>query len=127
MRKLILFMMALMLFAGCLGKPAGKTEITTGEGKMTVTEGVAGPDWCKAGTTMSLAAPTTGEVATWTIKGITTYKGRQVCAMEIKVTEKGQEGIMTYYFTEDSSYVAMVSRDPSGKETQVYELAIPQG
>ncbi len=133
MKKIFfLLIAAFIILAGCVGpstetttSPTGEvtTEVKTEEGTVTVTakEG-AGPEWCKAGSSMNAAGPA-GQM-TWTVKGFTTYKGRQVCELEVKASgeKAGEVTWMTQYFNEDSSYVAIVYRDQTGKIVSEYEL-----
>jgi len=124
MKKIfVLAVAAFVLFSGGIGSssetsvsPSGevKTEVKTGEGTtiITATEGGAGPEWCKAGTTVTTAGPT-GE-AKYVIKGITTYKGRQVCESEAKFSGEGSAGSWTYYYNEDGSFGAIIIKDASG-------------
>jgi hypothetical protein len=116
--KIIIFisLIAMVIFAGCTGKTS--TDIQTNEGKLTVSEGTgAGPDWCKAGTasTFTSVAPGSFGSASYIIKGLTTYKGKQVCEAEAKVTGTESESIYySQYFTQDGKYFVMVIKDSSG-------------
>lgn len=108
-----------MIFSGCTEKTG--TEIQTPEGKITVSEGTgAGPEWCPAGITE------TRDSGTLIIKGITTYKGRQVCQAEGKVTEAGGEtSYYVNYYTEDFKYVVIIMKDSSGKVISENEVNNP--
>ncbi len=110
MKKImILLIMASIIAAGCVGP---KTEIQTEAGKVTVQEGIGiGPEWCKAGTTVTLAE----NPMTLVVKGLTTYKGKQVCEYNGKMTVSGQEMYSTQYFTQDGSYFVTIIKDASGK------------
>ncbi|MBU4220093.1 MAG: hypothetical protein KKA10_00455 [Euryarchaeota archaeon] len=116
-----------MIFSGCTEKTS--TEIQTPEGKITVSEGVgAGPEWCKAGTTSTYSsnAPGNQGSANLIIKGITTYKGRQVCEAEGKVAVAGMESLSyLQYYTQDGKYSAMIMKDSSGKVLSENEVNNP--
>ena len=113
----IVLIMASVIAAGCAGP---KTEIQTEAGKVTVQEGIGtGPVWCKAGTTV------TTEQGSLVVKGITTYKGKQVCEMDGKFTVAGQEMYTTQYVTEDNSYAVTIIKDASGKVLSENENKIP--
>ncbi len=117
MKKMIFLpIMAMVIFAGCTGNTG--TEIQTNEGKLTVSEGTGvGPEWCKAGTTSTFtsAAPGGQGSASFIVKGITTYKGKQVCEAEAKIIGTGSESIYTtQYFTQDGKYFVTIIKDSSG-------------
>lgn len=119
MKKImILLIMASIIAAGCVGP---KTEIQTEAGKVTVQEGTGiGPEWCKAGTTV------TTEQGSLVIKGITTYKGKQVCEMEGKFTGMGIDTMYsTQYVTQDGSYGVTIIKDASGKVLSENEMTNP--
>ncbi len=101
--------MALVIFAGCTGKP--KTEIQTKSGNVAVSEGT-GPasEWCKAGTTITSTGPSAQ--ASYVIKGLTTYNNTEVCEAEAKVAGQGS---WTYYYNKDGSYGVIIIKDASGK------------
>lgn len=103
----ILSVFVLAILSGCVTGP--KQVISpTGE-KVTINNGGSGPSWCKAGT--QITASGTGAQGEYTIKGITTYKGQEVCEAEIKT---GQ-GSVSYYYSQDEQFAVMVMKDTSGK------------
>ncbi|MDO9098585.1 MAG: hypothetical protein Q7U60_10750 [Candidatus Methanoperedens sp.] len=117
MKKImILLIMVSAIVAGCAGP---KTEIQTEAGKVTVQEGAGiGPEWCKAGTTVTLAE----NQMTLVVKGLTTYKGKQVCEMEGKFTGAGIDPMYsTQYVTQDGSYIVTIIKDASGNVLSVSE------
>lgn len=108
---IVLSIILLIAFAGCTGKK--EQTISSPGGDVKVVEG-SGPNWCKAGMTMTQAGPN-GVQVTFEVKGITTYEGKEVC-------ESGwtsNEGTMTTYTNEDSSYYVMILKDKTGKETRI--------
>jgi len=110
----ILSIIAVVIFSGCTEKP--KTEIQTETGNVTVSqEGGMGPGWCKAGATTTITSAGASGQMSYMIKGITSYKGKQVCEAEGKVTGEAQGvGSWTYYYSQDGSYAVMVMKDSSG-------------
>ncbi len=119
---LILLIMASVIAAGCAGP---KTEFQTEAGKVTISEGAGvGHEWCKAGTTMTAASA--GGQMTYVVKGLTTYKGKEVCESEAKVTGAGQETMYyTQYFTQDGGYVVSIIKDASGNVLSENEMKNP--
>ena len=127
MKKFIILSIIVIIFSGCTEKTA--TEIQTNEGKLTVSEGTgAGADWCKAGTSSTFtsnAADGQGS-STFIIKGITTYKGRQVCEAETKITGTGSDSFSTtYFYSQDEKYGAWIMKDASGKVISENEVNNP--
>ncbi len=122
MKKImILLIMVSAIVAGCAGP---KTEYQTEAGKVTISEGAgAGPEWCKAGTTMNAASA--GGQMTYVVKGLTTYKGKQVCEADAKFTGAGPEMYYTQYFTQDGSYIVMIIKDASGNVLSENEMKNP--
>ncbi|MFA4934574.1 MAG: hypothetical protein WC568_01935 [Candidatus Methanoperedens sp.] len=121
MKKImILLIMVSAIVAGCTGP---KTEIQTDAGKVTISEGLgAGPEWCKAGTTVTLAE----NQMTLVVKGLTTYKGKQVCEYEGKITGAGIDTMYyTQYIPQDGSYSVMIIKDASGNVLSENEMKIP--
>jgi len=126
---IILSIIVVIIFSGCTEKTA--TEIQTNEGKLTVSEGTgtgAGADWCKAGTSSTFtsnAADGQGST-TFVIKGITTYKGRQVCEAETKYTGTGSDSFSTtYLYSQDEKYGAWIMKDATGKVISENEVNNP--
>ena len=132
MKKLIILsIVAVMIFSGCTEKTGTDiqtkdinskktvTDIKTTDGKLTISEGTGeGADWCKAGTSSTFAsnAPNGQGSSTFIIKGITTYKGRQVCEAETRITGTGSDTISySYYYSHDEKYGAWIMKDASGK------------
>ena len=105
---IILSIIGLIAFAGCTGK---QDTIKTPEGEIKISEGGSGPAWCKAGTKMTTTGAD-GKQGSFEIKGITNYEGKEVCESEWI----SNEGSVTQYFNEDSSYLVMIQKDKSGKE-----------
>lgn len=114
----ILLIVVISIIAGCVGNeqtvktPSGDVKISQGSG--------AGPDWCKAGTKITASGPQ-GE-GSFTIKGITTYQGKDVCESEWATTD----GTMTQYFNKDGSFTATVMKDKTGKVTQEFNYSAPK-
>lgn len=106
----IVSIILISIFSGCTGN---KNEVTTATGeKVTVKDGGAGPSWCKEGTQIT-STGAQGQTS-FVIKGITTYKGNEVCEAEYTYNE----GSMTQYFNEKGDYIIMVYKDKSGKIIQ---------
>ncbi len=124
MKKImILMIMVSAIVAGCAGP---KTEIQTEAGKVTVQEGTGiGPEWCKAGTTANVDAASAGGQMTFVVKGLTTYKGKQVCESEGKYTGAGLEMYYTQYFTQDGKYFVTIIKDSSGNVLSENEAPNP--
>lgn len=117
--KIILVILLIFSIATLSGCVTGPNTITApGGGKVTVNEGGAGPDWCKAGTKVTSSGPQ-GE-GTYEIKGITTYEDKSVCEAEMKVSGvPGGEGVWKYYFTENGEYAVIIMKDSTGKEQKI--------
>ena len=98
-------------FAGCTGK--NEKTISSPNGDINVVEG-SGPNWCKTGSTMIQTGPN-GEKVTFEIKGIVNYEGKEVCQSGYTSNDGG----MTIYVNEDSSYYVMIIKDKTGKETKI--------
>ena len=128
-KVIILSVIAVLIFSGCTEKTG--TEIQTNDGKLTVSEGTgSGPDWCKAGTSSTYGSNSPGGEGSfkYIIKGITTYKGKQVCEAEAKITGSNAETVYyTQYFSQDQKYVAMIMKDSSGKVISENEFNNPWG
>lgn len=108
---LILSVVLLILFSGCTSP--GEQVIKTPDGEVKISEG-SGPDWCKTGTMMTTTGPD-GKQVSYSIKGITTYEGKEVC----ESGGGGSEGSYKMYVNKDSTYYVMVITDEFGKETKV--------
>lgn len=124
-KVIILSIIAILIFSGCTEKTGNDkqtnpgTEIQTTDGKLTVSGGTgAGAEWCKAGTSSTYGSNSPGSEGSfnYVIKGLTTYKGKQVCEAEAKVTGSNAETIYyTQYISQDQKYFAMIMKDSSGK------------
>ena len=75
----------------------------TGGNSRTTGAGSAGSDWCKPGSKIMVKLPS-GEKE-FTVTGITTYKGREVCKAEL-IYENGNT---TVYYSKDGRFEAMNS------------------
>lgn len=109
---LVISVVLLIAFSGCTAKNEQTIKSPSGDVKVSV--GQSGPDWCKAGTTMTTTSPD-GKQVSYAVKGITTYEGKEVC-------ESGwssKEGSYTIYTGADGTYNVMIMRDASGKETKI--------
>lgn len=115
---IILSIIVLVAFAGCTGT---QDTIKTPDGEVKISQGGSGPDWCKAGTKMTTTGAD-GKQGSFEIKGITTYEGKEVCESEWK----SDEGSMTQYFNEDSSYLVMISKDKSGNIINKVDMSQPK-
>lgn len=114
----ILLIVTIAIIAGCIGK---EQTIKTPSGDVKVSQGTgAGPNWCKAGTSVTSSSPQ-GE-GSFTIKGMTTYQGKDVCESEWATTD----GTMTQYFNEDGSFTATVIKDKTGKVIQEFNYSAPK-
>jgi hypothetical protein len=108
---MVLSIVLLIAFAGCTSTT--KTEQTTPGGNVSTIEG-SGPDWCKAGSSLTQGQTQQGQYS-YVIKGMTTYKNQEVCEAEATVTQAGQQSYsMTYYFSKDSKFSHLIMKDASG-------------
>lgn len=128
MKKIIILsLLVVIIFSGCTEKTG--TEIQTNEGTLTVSEGTgSGPEWCKAGTSSTFAsnAPGSEGSVNYVVKGLITYKGKQVCELEAKVTGSNAETVYyTQYFSQDEKYFAMIIKDSSGNILSENEVNNP--
>lgn len=106
----ILLIVTIAIIAGCIGN---EQTVKTPSGDVKVSQGTgAGPDWCKAGT--SVTSNQQGQYS-FVIKGLTTYKGQEVCEATATFDSAGQSGSMIYYFSKDNKYMHMIMKDASGK------------
>ncbi|NJD53370.1 MAG: hypothetical protein FIB07_10940 [Candidatus Methanoperedens sp.] len=116
---IILSIILLTAFAGCTTK---EQTISTPGGDLKVSQGSgSGPAWCKTGTKMTMTGAT-GQQGSFEIKGIVNYEGREVCMSEYV----GDEGSMEQYFSQDSSYMVMVTKDKSGKIINKLDISQPK-
>lgn len=114
----ILLIVAIAIIAGCVGN---EQTVKTSSGDVKISQGTGtGPEWCKAGTKITASGPQ-GE-GSFTIKGITTYQGKDVCESEWATTD----GTMTQYFNEDGSFTATVMKDKTGKVIQEFNYSAPK-
>ena len=118
---IVLSIILLIAFAGCTGKK--EQTISSPGGDVKVIEG-SGPSWCKAGTTMTQGQQ--GQYS-FVIKGITTYKGQEVCEADATYDQGGQSGSVTYYFSQDNKYMHMIMKDASGNVINEIDTNSPQG
>lgn len=82
----------------------GNLNLTGGNSKTTGTgAGSAGSDWCLPGSKITVNMPS-GEKE-FTVTGITTYDGREVCRAEL-IYENGKT---TRYYSKDGKFEAMNS------------------
>jgi hypothetical protein len=106
---MILSIMLLIVFAGCAGK--NEQTINTPNGDIKVSQGMVGSDWCKPGT--SITSNQQGQYS-FTIKGLTTYNGQEVCEAYATYDHVGQSVNVTYYFSKDNKYTHITMKDASG-------------
>jgi len=73
-------------------------------------------DWCEAGAHWT----TTGAEgnAEFTVIGLATYKGKQMCHATYTATAGGETTKMDYYFTEEGEEACWVVADPTGEKTE---------
>jgi hypothetical protein len=117
---LILSVILLMVFSGCT---APKEQVAkTPSGDVKVSEGSGGPDWCKAGTSMTQGQQ--GQFS-FVIKGLTTYKGQEVCEADATYDQGGQPASVKYYFSKDNKYMHMIMKDASGKVINEQDMNAP--
>lgn len=120
--KILLVLLAVLLiaFSGCTA-PSEQT-ITSPGGDIKVSEGSGGPDWCKTGS--SLTQGPQGQFS-FVIKGLTTYKGQEVCEAYATYDQGGQSASVTYYFSKDSKYMHMIMKDASGNIISEQDINSP--
>ncbi len=116
---MIISIILLTAFAGCTTK---EQTISTPGGDLKVSQGSgSGPAWCKTGTKMTMTG-VNGQQGSYEIKGIVNYEGREVCLSEYV----GDEGSMEQYFSQDSSYMVMITKDKSGKIINKLDMSQPK-
>ena len=134
MKKYVVVLIAIFLISACVG--GGKTSTETpkgaegekttmtqkteeGKAKVTITTGKEEGDWCNEGASWSYSGPQ--GIASFVIKGKTTYNGKEVCQAEY--IDKTENKKMIVYFNEDQSYVHMVIYDlSSGQKLMEYDM-----
>jgi len=115
---IILSIVLLTAFAGCTTK---EQTISTPGGDLKVSQGSgSGPAWCKIGTKMTMTG--VGQQGSYEIKGIVNYEGKEVCLSEY-ISDAGS---MEQYFSEDSSYMVMITKDKSGKVINRLDMSQPR-
>ena len=120
---MILSIVLLIAFAGCTGK---EQTVSTPNGDVKVSQGSGlGPDWCKAGASMTNAGPQ-GSSYSFVIKGITTYQGKEVCEAGATFDQGGQSMNVVYYYSQDNKYMYMIMKDASGKIINEMDTSTPQ-
>ncbi len=120
---IVLSIILLAAFAGCTGKneQTVNQSVPPDDGIKTSGESGKASGWCSTGTKMDIPNPT-GQKATFEIKGITNYEGKDVCWAEYKYSE----GSMAEYFNQDQSYAVLIVKDKNGKDLQKMDLAQPK-
>jgi outer membrane lipoprotein-sorting protein len=113
----MLCVILLIAFSGCTAK--NEQVVKTPGGDVKVSEG-SGPDWCKAGTSITTTGPD-GKKASFVIKGVTNYEGKEVC--ESDYIGNGESTII--YTSQDSKYRIMIIKDKSGNETKI-DISMPK-
>ena len=108
---LIALVILLIAFSGCVTRNEQVTKTQTGN--VNVSEG-SGPDWCKPGSVMTMTLQD-GKQVSYSIKGITTYEGKEVCESGWNNTD----GSYNTYMNQNKTYNVMVVTDKSGKETRI--------
>lgn len=104
-----------------LNMTGGNSKTTgTGAGKSAGTgAGSAGSDWCMPGSKITVKLPS-GEKE-FTVAGITTYQGREVCKAEL-IYENGKT---TRYYSKDGKFEAMnSSASGSGNVSSEVETSV---
>ena len=115
---MILSIILLIAFSGCTTKD--KTVVTPdGDVKVPHDSG-PGTAWCKAGTKFA-SEGAHGEPATYEIKGIVNFEGKEVC---LSVITSDRESIEQYY-NEDHSVDVKIVKDKSGKEISRQKMPQP--
>ncbi len=117
---LVLSIILLIVFAGCTSKTEktiGQTDPTKDGGSKIPSESAISTTWCNTGTKMDIPSPT-GQKATFEVKGITNYEGKDVCWAEYKYSE----GSMSEYFNQDQSFAVLVMKDNTGQVLQKMDL-----
>lgn len=117
---IVLSIVLLIAFAGCTGK--NEQTISSPNGDVKVSQGDSGPDWCKAGTSMTQGQQ--GQFS-FVIKGLTTYKGQEVCEADAEYDQGGQATSVKYYFSKDNKYMHMIMKDASGKIINEQDINAP--
>lgn len=107
----VLLIIASAIIAGCV---ENEKTIKTSEGDVKVSEGSSGPDWCKAGTSVTSVTSSQQGQYSFVIKGLTTYKGQEVCEADATFDNAGQSESVTYYFSKDNKYAHIIMKDASG-------------
>lgn len=80
-----------------------------------------GSDWCTPGDKITVEIQ--GNPEEFTIKGMTTYKEREVCQAEKTI----QGGSSIRYFNKDGSFVAMISKSSGGSANSNAEAIATSG
>ena len=115
---IIVSVVLLMAFSGCTAQ--NEKVVKTPNGDVKVSEGSGGASWCKSGTTITTNSG--GKQASFVIKGITNYEGKEVCESSVD----SDEGSMTIYTSQDSTYYVMVTKDKSGKVINTVDMSQPK-
>jgi hypothetical protein len=115
---IILSVVLLIAFSGCVSK-SGQVANTSG-GDIKVSE-VSGQDWCKSGTKM-MTTGGDGKQTSLTVKGMVNYEGREVC----EASWDSSEGTMTTYMNKDSTYYMMIVKDKSGNMIKKIDMSQPK-
>ncbi len=116
----VVILIMLAIISGCTTKEVTPQTATPGEtptitsvatpnGQTQTSIGNAGSSWCQTGTNITTTT-TTGQ-GYFVVKGMTIYKGNDVCEADYNYNQ----GSITYYFTENSKYFVMIYKDTSGK------------
>jgi len=111
---IILSIILLIAFAGCTAKNEQTVNTSGGDEKISTEAGTGvGPDWCKTGASVG-STQQQGHYS-YVIKGLTTYKGQEVCEADATFSDgTGNSGSVTYYFSKDTKYAHVIMKDASG-------------
>lgn len=100
---MLIAVMGLVLFAGCVGGNGGGDGDPGGEA-----------DWCSADASTQFSNPQTGEMIALAIVGLVEEDGRTVCK-GVWTANTGEVQRMELFWTEDESYRKMITYDEAGE------------
>ena len=98
---IILLILVALMASGCSGDETTKYSTPEGDVEVTVHEGEE-DDWCPIGTTVNMANPNSGEMASMEVVGKETIDGIEMCKAVVElVAEEEDVARIEYMWSED--------------------------
>jgi hypothetical protein len=112
---IILLILVALTASGCSDDETTTYSTPEGDVEVTVHEGEDN-DWCPVGTTVNMANPNSGEMASMEVVGKETIEDIEMCkaVVEVVAEEEGDVARIEYMWSEDGETFFWKSYDSSG-------------